>query len=371
MLPRTQEFCPLSYANQWRQARTDKDLAKIFCPPDGECALAGHTNRKFPKPQNQDRLYLPYSLAWKLRRSTGYVANVRFEKTGMNAAKPASLSVVLKILWVKEGTSEVCWVYARTTAHASAFAPRQIGPCAFAHVAVGDLITGVLERPFSDQCPTNLLAWHIPSVGDAIRLIGPQVPEWWELTLEPQIVADLPQLGGLNFGAPPPSAHISLRLELPPADLNQFKEECTNPKPQPSAPDHPPPRMKDKLSAKTPTIFEDSTDLPPVSKGRFALKNNFIRCLSFLPLMYSAQNLYNNEFAVTPKDLMCAQLIRTAQDTHAFPSDRAKAMMYLEEAGISTIGTPLTPSLQCPRKFCLLPRFRGKTFIQDNFSRRW
>ena len=140
-------------------------------------------------------------------------------------------------------TGENAYVYARTTDYAIAFAHRQIAPCSFAHVAIGDVIVGVLEAPRSEQRPTNFPAWRVPKLGDVIRPNGPQVPHWYEVVLEPDVVAGMPQLGGLNFWhGPPNTALVSLRLELPTTDINVFKEECNNP--WILAPATPPPRMK-------------------------------------------------------------------------------------------------------------------------------
>ena len=238
---------------QWREARMSKETAGIFCPPDSSSMLSGHYNNQSPKAQNQDRLYVSYTMAWEIKRSIGYIANLRYEKTGENSSRPDSAQIVLKIPWVNVETGKLNHVYARTTDYASAFAPRQIAPCSLAQVALGDLVVGILETPYSDQCSTSLLAWHVPRVEDVVRLCGPQVPEWYEIVLQPKIVADLAQLGGSNFWpAPNNSSLCSLRLELPPADLNVFKEQRTKvtgkeeepSKPLPKAPLTPPPLMK-------------------------------------------------------------------------------------------------------------------------------
>ena len=301
---------PFSYAIQWREARASKETNGIFRPPDSSCVLSGHYNDQFPKAQNQDRLYVLYSMAWKLKRSTGYIANIRYEKTGKNSSRPASAQIVLKIPWINAETGKMNHVYARTTAYASAFAPRQISPCSLAHVALGDLAVGIIETPHSDQCSTSLLAWHVPRMEDVIRLSGPQVPEWYEVVLQPKIVADLPQLGGSNFWAAPNSSVLcSLRLELPPADLNVFKEECTKvtekkEEPRPKAPLTPPPLMKViKVSSPT-TVQGEPVHLPSIPEN-----------------------------PSSTKEAMVAALTQTAQDVNAFPSDRVKAQMYLQEAG--------------------------------------
>ena len=215
---------PYQYAQQWRDARVSKNLDNVFCPLDGVAMLSGHFNDRYPDPQHQDRIYLPYRLAWQLRRSTGYIANIRFETSGMNAHKPASAQVVVKVIWHDESSGTIRHVLARTTANASSFAPRMISPCSFAHFALGDIVSGVLETPSSKQCSTCLLSWDLPEMASLSRIHGPQVPNWFDIVLEPKIVADLPQLGGFNFWpCPNNSSLLSLRSGWHPADLNQFK----------------------------------------------------------------------------------------------------------------------------------------------------
>ena len=133
---------PYQYANQWREARYNKDTAKVLRPPSGMCMLSGHTNDNFPEPQHQDRIYSPYRLSRRHRRSAGYIANIRYESQGDNSPKPASFQVVLKILWTHPSTGEEYFVFARTTSHASAFAPKIISHCSPAHIRLGDLVSG-------------------------------------------------------------------------------------------------------------------------------------------------------------------------------------------------------------------------------------
>ena len=154
--------------------------------------LSGHVNAKYEKPQNQDRIYLPYRSAWQMRRASGYVANIRFENSGENVARPASVSIVLKLMWQDSDSGRSKYVFARTTAYASNFAPRLIAPRSFAHISLGDIVSGVLETPFSDQCSTNLISWDAPEAALLLRTHGTQLPERRDIILEPGVVGVSP-----------------------------------------------------------------------------------------------------------------------------------------------------------------------------------
>lgn len=191
------------YAALWRDARVSKSTGNILRPPGAQCMLAGHFNDRYPDPQGQDRIYTPYREAWQMRRSAGYIANIRYGETGLNIARPASCQVVIKLMWYDYSAGRNRHVFDRTTAHASAFAPRLISPCSFPHIALGDIVSGVLEAPRSKQCSTNLISWSCPELAMLVQIHGPQVPGCSDIVLEPGVVADLPQLGGLHFWPPP------------------------------------------------------------------------------------------------------------------------------------------------------------------------
>ena len=321
------------YAQQWRDARASKSCDVILRPPGAVCMLAGHTNNRFPKSQNQDRIYLTYRMAWQLRRSTGYVANIRFETTGMNATKPASAQIALKLPW-EDAAGRPCYVFARTTAYASAFSPRLISPCSFAHIALGDIVSGVLELPHSDQCSTNMVCWDCPDVTTLLRIHGRQVPEARDIILEPGVVGDLPQLGGINFWqCPTLSSLVSLRLELPPIDVNEFKKTAS--KPKVIAPPNPPPRMKDRNVSMPFTIPEESADLP------------FLVGEAPADTSAGSSNDPPNSNDITRQALI-QKLLQTSSDPGAFPSDRQKAAQYLEEFGIPS-QTPI-PDAETPKR---------------------
>ena len=119
------------YATQWREARASKSCDKIPRPPGATCMLSRHTNNRFRKPQNQDRIYSTYRSAWQHRRSAGYIANIRFESSGLDATKPASAQIALKLMW-EDSDGGTRYFFARTTAYASAYpslnSPLQLCP---------------------------------------------------------------------------------------------------------------------------------------------------------------------------------------------------------------------------------------------------
>lgn len=307
MEAQAKSLTPLEYCQQWRDARVSRKTEQIYCPPDSACMLSGHSNDQFKKPQNQDRIYLPYRLAWRHRRSVGYVANLRYETQGTNAQMPASAQIVVKILFTNPRTGVGDFVYGRVTAYASAYAPRSTGPCNFAHIRLGDLVSGIIEAPSSDQCSTSLLAWDAPDISILQQIHGPQLPRYHEIILEPKIVGDLPQIGGSNFWpCPNHSSLVSLRFELPPADLNQFKRDHTFSKKSMPAETS----TREVKWPQTNTIPENSVvDHPPQDMDSARL-NQALR-----------------------RECAIKILTATVQDVEAFPADRARAEQILLEAG--------------------------------------
>ena len=173
-------FTPPDYATQCRNARPERSMEEADAP-------TGHfdKDRKFPA-HDQDRLYLPYKLAWRMRRRSGYVANIRLEEGGRNSNLPASAQVVVKVLRVDPETSQERFVFARTTAYMGAYSPRLIAPCRFAHIVMGDLAPGIVERPNSPQVPKNFAAWDLPEIPTIGRIHGAHMPAWWQVVLEPR-----------------------------------------------------------------------------------------------------------------------------------------------------------------------------------------
>ena len=221
---------PLEYANQWREARRTKDFCNVLRPPNATLMLAKEGDvwhKHGPCQQPQDRIYLDYESAWRMRRACGYIANMRFEKKGKNSSKPASASVVIKLTWEDPNSGEQKYVFARSTAYTSGFSPRQIQPMSFAHIQLGDCISGVLEAPRSQELSTNFISWDILDINALYQIHGPQVPLWWQRCYEPKTVADLPQLGGVNFWPAPTLKTLNaMRLELPPQDIFHFRSDC-------------------------------------------------------------------------------------------------------------------------------------------------
>ena len=311
---------PYSYAQQWRDARAAKDTKNVLVPPGGVAHLSGHYNNSYQEAQHQDRLYLPYRLAWELKRCSGYIANIRYENSGLNAVKPASAQVVVKVVWHDSSEGCVRHVFARTTAHVSSYAPRMISPCSFAHFALGDIVSGVLETPSSKQCSTCLLSWDLPEMDFLTRIHGPQLPNWFDVVLEPKVVADLPQLGGSNFWpCPNNSALLSLRFELPPSDVNKFKSDSREQAEIQAAYEA---QKAQRVLSATPTIFEGSTDMPPLPNQVNESASSSGQ--SNLPLLTSPN---------TTRDSLILKLSNTVTDQGAFPNDRLLAAQYLQEAG--------------------------------------
>ena len=108
--------------------------------------------------RDQERLMLSKSMAYRMIRVWGIIASLRYEKRSRNTTTPASAQVLLRLSWLD--TQEDCYrsFFVRTTAFAADYAPRisDRSPC---NLTLGDIITGVLERPSSDRNSTALSAW--------------------------------------------------------------------------------------------------------------------------------------------------------------------------------------------------------------------
>ena len=97
----------------------------------------------------------------------------------------------------------------------------------FAHIQLGDCISGVSEAPRSSKLSTDFVSWDILDISALYQIHGPQVPLWWQRCYEPKTVAGLPQLGGVNFWPAPTLKTLdAMRLELPPQDIFHFRSEC-------------------------------------------------------------------------------------------------------------------------------------------------
>ena len=200
----------------------------------------------------------------------------------------------------------------------------------------------MLETPRSEQCSANLLSRHVPDVSLLLRIHGPQVPDWCDIVLEPGVVADLPQRGGINFRpCPNLSSMVSLRLELPPADINMLKEMAPN---QKSLLSPPPQQARGRNTTTPPTIMEDSSDLPNSDRRENTADGNFSSVPSLDPSAYP-QNA---------RGAIHRMINETVLDDEAFPADRLMAAQFLEEAGLTPpILLPETPKRCVPENLRL------------------
>ena len=165
------------------------------------------------------------------------------------------------------------FVFARTAAHAGAFSPGVISPSSFAHIRLGDLVTGVIETPRSEQRSTRMVPWGSPDLSLLAQIHGPKVPRLFEIILEPKIAADLPHLGGGRgriFGRARPyprsSRYVSsYRMRK---SINQSKRDCIRPKI--AAPEKAPPRAREKnmLAPPSPLPFTRSHRIAPRFRAR-------------------------------------------------------------------------------------------------------
>ena len=94
------ELAPAEYALQWRKARPSGSVGRILLPPGASAQLSGPGSAPGNiDHQKQDRIYLDYAHAWRMRRSCGFVGNMRFGDKGMNQRESAAAHVAVKVWW--------------------------------------------------------------------------------------------------------------------------------------------------------------------------------------------------------------------------------------------------------------------------------
>ena len=112
---------------------------------------------------------------------------------------------------------------------------------------------------------------------------------------------------------------ISLRLELPPADLNLFRGDVSKSENSGAAL----PNSREQNLAPPPTILEDSPLLVPDARHVPVedSKGSFSECGG---AAFSTKQ---------PREVLTQMLQGTVANDDAFPADRIRAAQYLEEAG--------------------------------------
>ena len=178
-----------------------------------------------PFQQSQGRIYLDYDSAWRVRRSFGYIANMRFEKEGGGFGQT---SFFFRRDQAYLGGSEL-----RGNKNMFLHA-RPLTPVVFHHVKFNrcrSLIfnSAIVFREFwrprdRRNCRPTLFHGKFWILMRSIKSMVRRFPIWRQRCYEPKTVADLPQLGGVNFWpAPTLSTLNAMRLELPPQDIFHFR----------------------------------------------------------------------------------------------------------------------------------------------------
>ena len=165
------------YANQWREARASGKSGRI----------CGHWWKLHAKRtslrQNIPTLEIKIGSIYRIDlngRCVGHRVMYRsfvLGNSGKNAAQSESAQIGHKLMWKDSNSGRPMFVFARTTARASAFAHRLIAPCSFAHISLGDIVSGVIDTPRSEQCATCLLSWGVPDAAFLLRIHGSHLPE--------------------------------------------------------------------------------------------------------------------------------------------------------------------------------------------------
>ena len=96
---------------------------------------------------DQDRINLPQSVARSMDRVYGRVISIREERDSANTLTRASANVLLRISFWDANAYAYRSFFVRSNAYFSNFAPRQPDQMSW-NLVRGDLITGILQRPF-------------------------------------------------------------------------------------------------------------------------------------------------------------------------------------------------------------------------------
>ena len=116
--------------------------------------------------RDQDRLNLCRSDALRFQKAWGIVTSIKKEKViSANTTTPASAQVVLRLNFLDRSENVYRSFFVRTTAFAAAYAPRfpRGTSCT---LSVGDMVSGVLERPSSDRNSTAFASWDFAQLGE-------------------------------------------------------------------------------------------------------------------------------------------------------------------------------------------------------------
>ena len=105
---------------------------------------------------DQDRINLPQSVALSMDRVYGRVISIREERDSANTLTKASANVMLRIPFWDANAYAYRSVFVRSSAYFSNFAPRQPDQLSW-NMVRGDLITGILQRPFIPPYLASLL----------------------------------------------------------------------------------------------------------------------------------------------------------------------------------------------------------------------
>ena len=143
-----------------------------------------------------------------MRRVWGVVGSLGVGKTGgANTTTPASAQIVMRLCWWDPTADKYRSTFVRVGAYAASISPRLVSGFA-CNLRIGDIVTGVLERPNSLRNSASLSSWDFGSVEEWVTF-SPFA--WFETGMYNATAADtydLPQLGGCHF-APPPASRLS------------------------------------------------------------------------------------------------------------------------------------------------------------------
>lgn len=115
---------------------------------------------------DHDRLNLSLLGATRFSRAWGIVASLRNEVKSANTTAPASAQIWLRLPWRDLDDDVYRSFFVRTTAYSASYTPRYINGNTACNLTVGDVVSGVLEKPASDRNSAALSAWDFGRMGE-------------------------------------------------------------------------------------------------------------------------------------------------------------------------------------------------------------
>ena len=150
---------------------------------------------------DQHRIHLSSEMASNMRRVWGTVVSLRNESISANTVTPASAQILLRLNWLDESQEKYRNFFVRCTAFSADYSPRiALGkPCT---LRLGDIVSGVIEKPHSERNSATIAAWDFGDIAEWTAFSPYSLILPAHFTAAHTDIYDLPQLGGCHFSRP-------------------------------------------------------------------------------------------------------------------------------------------------------------------------